>query len=142
MRILGMDYGDKRIGLAVSDLLQITAQSIGFYEQKNRKDDLKYFKSLVAEHEIKKIVMGLPLMMDGSKGLQAQKTEKFAEWLHKALGLPVVYWDERLTTKQAYSILHEQNIKHKAGKKHKDGLSAGIMLSGYLEYQRSRSPDA
>ncbi len=142
MRVLGIDHGDKRVGLAVTDLLRITAQAIGFYELKNKKEDLGYFKSLVAEYQIKEIVVGLPLMMDGTKGTQAQKAEEFGEWLRRSLDLPVAFWDERLTTRQAFSILREQNIKHKAGKKYKDQLSASIMLSSYLEHKRSESHEA
>jgi len=142
MRVLGIDHGDKRVGLAVSDLLRITAHAIGFYKLKNKKEDLGYFKSFVDEYQIKEIVVGLPLMMDGTKGTQAQKAEAFGEWLRRSLDLPVAFWDERLTTRQAFSILREQNIKHKAGKKYKDQLSASIMLSSYLEHKRSGSHEA
>lgn len=111
MRILGIDFGDKNIGLAVTDKLSITAQGLGQYKVKNPDEDKKYFKNLAAQYEIGKIVIGFPLKMDGTQGSRVQKTKKFARWLEKALNLPIVFWDERLTTKQTLKILNEQKFK-------------------------------
>ncbi|MFC2157165.1 Holliday junction resolvase RuvX [Acidobacteriota bacterium] len=141
MRILGIDHGDRRIGLAVSDLLQMTSQALGFYELRGRKTDKEYFRNLVKENQVSEIVIGLPLMMDGTKGERVIKVEEFASWLKRILELPVFFWDERLTTKQAFSILQEQNIRQKKGKKIKDQLSAGIILAGYLEHKRTQAHD-
>ncbi len=139
MRILGIDYGDRSIGLALSDKLRITAQAIGRYLVKSRKEDALYFKELVKRNEVTKIVIGLPLEMNGSEGPMAEKTRKFARWLEKTLGLPVVFWDERLTTKQALQILHEQKMDGRKKRKLKDQVSATIILSNYLESERGAS---
>ncbi|MGD8539161.1 MAG: Holliday junction resolvase RuvX [Candidatus Aminicenantes bacterium] len=139
MRILGIDYGDRSIGLALSDKLRITAQAIGRYEVKSRNEDAVYFKDLVKHKEVTKIVIGLPLQMNGSEGPRAEKTRKFARWLEKTLGLPVVFWDERLTTKQALQVLHEQKMDGRKKKKLKDQVAATIILSDYLESERGAS---
>lgn len=139
MRILGVDFGDKNIGLAVSDKLLITAQALGSYRVKNEEEDKKYFKDLVSKYEIEEIVIGLPLRMDGTPGTRVQKTQKFASWLENVLKLPIVFWDERLTTKQALDILNQQKISGKKKKKLKDQISAAIILSVYLESKRKKS---
>ena len=136
MRVLGIDLGDRNIGLAVSDKLLITAQALDRYRVKSKDEDKKYFKELVEKYEIGKIVVGLPLRMDGSIGTQAEKTKIFAHWLEKTLRLPVVFWDERLTTKQALKILSQQKIKIKRKKILKDQVSATLILSSYLESKR------
>ncbi len=136
MRILGIDYGDKRIGLAVSDRLQITAQGLGCYQVTNKKEDKKYFTQLAADYQIEKIVLGLPLRMDGTSGSRVDKTKAFAKWLEGFLDIPIIFWDERLTTKQATRILIQQNVKRKAKKNLKDQVSAVIILSGYMESLR------
>jgi putative Holliday junction resolvase len=139
MRILGIDYGDRRIGLALSDKLHITAQAIGRYEVKSRREDAQYFKDLVKQYQVTKIVIGLPLEMDGREGPRAKKTREFARWMEKTLGLPVVFWDERLTTKQALQVLHEQKMDGRKKKKFKDQVAATIILSNYLESEREAS---
>ncbi|MFC2160205.1 Holliday junction resolvase RuvX [Acidobacteriota bacterium] len=139
MRILGIDHGDKRIGLAVSDVLQITAQALGLYQVTNEETDKKYFTHLVADYKIEKIVLGLPLRMDGTSGARVDITKTFAKWLEGFLDIPIILWDERLTTKQAMDILNQQNVKGKAKKKFKDQVSAVIILSSYLESQRENS---
>lgn len=138
MRILGIDFGDKRIGLAVSDTLCLIAQSIGHYKVKNQEEDKKYFKELASKYEISEIVIGFPLRMDGTQGLRVEKTKEFAEWLQKALNLPIIFWDERLTTQQALRILSQQKMNHKRKKNLKDQISAAIILSSYLESKRKK----
>jgi putative Holliday junction resolvase len=137
MRILGIDFGDKNCGLALSDKLFITAQPLGSYRRKSPTEDEKYFKELVSKYEIGEIVVGLPLRMDGSPGTRVEKTKKFASWLESTLGLPVILWDERLTTKQALKILQQQKIKNKKKKAIEDQISAGLILSSYLERKRA-----
>jgi len=141
MRILGIDYGDRRIGLAVSDRLQITAQALGRYLVTDKKEDKKYFTQLVADYRIEKIVLGLPLRMDGTSGPRVDKTKAFAKWLEGFLDTPIIYWDERLTTKQAMGILNQQNVKGKAKKNLKDQISAVIILSSYMESLRENPHD-
>jgi putative Holliday junction resolvase len=136
---LGIDYGDRKIGLAVSDLLGITAQPLISYRRKTEKEDADYFKRVVSEYEIKEIIIGLPLRMDGSSGTRAEKTREFARWLGQVLNLPIHFWDERLTTKQATKILSQQKIPPKAKKDIEDQVSAVIILSTYLESKRAGS---
>jgi putative Holliday junction resolvase len=137
MRILGIDFGDKKCGLALSDKLFIIAQALGSYRPKSQKEDEKYFKELVSKYEIGEIVIGLPLRMDGSPGTRVEKTKKFANWLESTLGLPVILWDERLTTKQALKILQQQKIRNKKKKALEDQISAALILSSYLERKRA-----
>jgi putative Holliday junction resolvase len=139
MRILGVDYGDRKIGLAISDQLGFTAQALRSYRLQNKTEDRKFFKNLAAEHNIQKVVVGLPLRMDGSSGTRAQKTREFARWLEKTLNIPVVFWDERLTTKQASAILREQKVKPTKKKIVEDQISAMIILSTFLESQRVKA---
>lgn len=141
MRILGIDYGDRKIGLAVSDSLGITAQPLMSYSRKTKKEDAQYFKRVAEEYEIQKVIVGLPLKMDGSSGTRAEKTRKFARWLEQVLNRPVHLWDERLTTKQAIKILSEQKLAPKAKKKVEDQISAMIILSTYLESKRAGSDE-
>ena len=140
MRVLGIDFGDRNIGLAVSDKLLITAQGLGSYSSKSKAEDKKYFKELALKYEIGEIVIGLPLRMNGSPGTRVERTKEFASWLEKTLQLPIIFWDERLTTKQALRILSQQKIKNKRKKKIlKDQISASVILSSYLESKRAKN---
>lgn len=139
MRVLGIDYGDRKIGLAVSDQLEITAQPLSIYRRKTEKEDAAYFKGVVSEYEIKEVIIGLPLRMDGSSGTRAEKTREFARWLGQVLNLPIHFWDERLTTKQATKVLSRQKIPPRAKKELEDQVSAVIILSTYLESKRAGS---
>jgi putative Holliday junction resolvase len=142
MRILGIDFGDRNIGLAVSDALLLTAQAIGRYRIQNKEEDKKYFLGLVSKYEISEIVIGLPLRMDGSPGTRVEKTKKFARWLERTLNLPIVFWDERLTTQQALKILSQQKIHFRKKKSLKDQISASLILSSYLESKKAKHHDA
>lgn len=133
MRILAIDYGDRNLGLALSDPLLITAQGLGRYRSQNRRADLKYFRDLVSRHHISRIVIGLPLRMDGSAGTRAEKTREFADRLKKELGLPIVLWDERLTTHQTRRIMAGEKIRPDRKKILKDQIPAVLILSSYLE---------
>jgi putative Holliday junction resolvase len=95
-----------------------------------------YFKDLVKQHQVSKIVIGLPLQMDGSEGTRVEKTREFARWLEEILGLPIVFWDERLTTRQALQVLHQQKMNGRKKKKLKDQIAATIILANYLESKR------
>jgi len=132
MRILGIDYGDRTIGLAVSDEMLITAQALQSYKVKNKEEDIQFFKNLASKYKITQIVIGLPLRMDGSEGSRVKKTKHFASWLNKSLDIPVVYWDERLTTKQALRIMREKRLSNKKKKELVDQISAVLILSSYL----------
>lgn len=139
MRILGIDYGDRKIGLAVSDLLGITAQPLISYRRKTENEDADFFKRMAAEYDIGEVIVGLPLRMDGSSGTRAEKTRQFAGWLEQVLNLPVHFWDERLTTKQANKILREQKLAPKAKRAIEDQISAVIILSTFLENRRTKT---
>jgi len=136
MRILCIDYGEKNIGLAISDPLLVTAQALDYYQPRNKKADSDYFKKLVELYDIQKIVVGLPLQMDGKEGSQSEKTRRFARWLEQELKLPFIFWDERLSTKQALHLLYQQKADIQRKKMSKDKLSAAIILSSYLESLR------
>jgi len=139
VRVLGIDYGDSHIGLAVSDKLLLTAQALGNYRSKSKEEDKKYFKELVSKYEIGEIVLGFPIRMDGSPGTRVEKTKEFAGWLKKILKIPIIFWDERLTTKQALRILGQQKIKAKRKKTLEDQIAASIILSSYLESKRGKN---
>ena len=141
MRILGIDFGDRSIGLAVSDTLHITAQAIGHYRIQSKEDNKKYFQELVSRYEIGEIVIGLPLRMDGSPGTRVEKTKKFARWLEMTLNLPIVFWDERLTTQEALKMLRGQKINYRKKKILKDQISASLILSSYLENKKIKHHD-
>ena len=136
MRVLGIDYGNKNIGLALSDKLGLTSLPFGLYRSKNKKADKAYFKNLVEKHEITEIVIGLPLRMDGTSGSRAETTREFGQWLESILGLPVFFWDERLTTKETIRILEQQKIRKRKKKEVKDQISASLILSSFLENKR------
>lgn len=141
MRVLGIDYGDKSIGLAVSDRLLLTAQALGRYRLKGQEEDKDYFKDLVSKYEISEIVIGLPLRMDGSPGTRVEKTKKFGSWLEKLLNLPIIFWDERLTTQEALKILRQQKVKGSRKKVLEDQIAAALILSSYLERRRKGAHD-
>lgn len=137
MRILGIDYGDRTLGLAMSDPVGVTAQPFASYRLKARDEDNRlYFRDLVERFQISTIVVGIPLRMDGSSGTRADKTRAFAVWLEQAVGRPVIFWDERLTTKEALDVLSRQNVRGESRKDLKDQVAAVIILSAYLESRR------
>jgi putative Holliday junction resolvase len=141
MRILGIDYGDRHIGLALTDALQITAQPLGTYTLSGRdKADRKFFRDLIARHEVSEIVLGNPLRMDGSAGTRAEKTREFADWLENTVGRPVRLVDERLTTKEALHLMRGTRLRGKEKKDREDQISAVIILSTYLESRRGGGP--
>ncbi len=133
MRILGIDYGDKNIGLAVSDELFMTARTVGTYRVKSKSEDKRYFENLVEEFKIGRIIIGLPIRMDGSEGRRAEKTRQFGDWLLSFLDISVIYWDERLSTWEAQQHLREKKIRPEDMKKEEDAVSAAIILTAYLE---------
>lgn len=137
MRILGVDFGDRHVGLALSDPLLITAQPLETYRMTGREDvDRRWFQDLVARYDVGEIVVGEPLRMDGSSGTRAAKTRAFAAWLERAVGRPVRFLDERLTTRQAGQIIREERLRGPEKKRREDQVSAVIILSTYLEKRR------
>ena len=140
MRVLGVDYGDRHIGLALSDPLLITAQPLASYELSGQeKKDREFFRELVAAHDVGEIVVGNPLRMDGSSGTRTELTRRFAAWLEKAAGRPVALMDERLTTQQALKTLDDVKLRGKKKKDWEDRIAAVIILSTYLERKRGEA---
>lgn len=134
MRVLGIDYGDRHVGLAVSDPLRLTAQPLGTYElRESDRENRDFFRDLVARYDVGEIVIGDPLRMDGSAGTRAERTKEFAAWLEAAVHKPIAFQDERLTTRQALHILEDQKIRGKRKKEREDQIAAVIILSTYLE---------
>jgi putative Holliday junction resolvase len=141
MRVLGIDYGDRHVGLALSDALQMTAQPLETYHLQARDEDNRgYFQALVSNQSVGRIVVGLPLRMDGTAGSRVEKTRIFASWLEKTTGLSVEFWDERLTTHQALRSVQEQKIKIKDKRAAVNQIAAVIILQGYLESLRPDEP--
>ena len=136
MRILGIDYGDSRVGVAVSDLLGMTAQPV---ETITRKEENKLRKTcarieeLIVEYEVEEIVLGLPKNMNATEGVRVELTNEFKEKLERRTGLPVTFWDERLTTVAADRTMMEAGIRREKRKDYVDMLAAVFILQGYLD---------
>jgi putative Holliday junction resolvase len=141
MRILGLDLGDKRIGVALSDPLGWTAQGLEVFENKGAGEAaIKKIKEVVLKHEVDKVIVGLPRNMDGSPGPRAEKARVFAGRLAKALNLPVEMWDERLTTVAAEKLLIEADMSRSRRRQVVDKMAAAIILQNYLD-ARSRKEE-
>lgn len=133
MRILGLDYGEKRIGVAICDELGFTAQGLPTIIRKNKKHDLEIFAGLIKSYNVEKIVIGYPVRLDGSEGIQCEKVNRFAALLNKIFSLSVVKWPETLSTKEAEEILINSGMRWEKRKKKVDKLAACIILQGYLD---------
>ena len=140
MRIMGLDYGSKTVGVAVCDPLGLTAQAV---ETITRKEENKLrrtcqrIEELVREYEITSIILGYPKNMDDSVGERGKKTREFRELLKRRTGLSVILWDERLTTVEADEILRESGVPRGERKKVIDKVAAGIILQSYLDASQS-----
>ncbi len=138
MRIMGLDYGSKTVGVAISDPLGITAQGI---ETIFRKDENKLrrtcarIEELISEYEVGQIVLGLPKYMNNDIGERARRSMEFGEMLRRRTGLEVVMWDERLTTVEAERTLIENKVRREDRKKYIDKIAAVFILQGYLDYK-------
>ena len=133
MRKMALDYGEVRIGIAFSDLLNIIANGYETYTRRTLDKDLEYLSTLAKEREVDTIVMGLPINMDGTEGERALATREFADKLHEASGLPIVFIDERLTSVSAERMLIEADVRRENRKKVIDKVSATIILQSYLD---------
>ncbi len=138
-RILGLDVGDVRIGVAVSDALGITAQAVTTIQRKGQPEDVRRIQELLAEYEAAALVVGLPLNMDGNDGPQAQKVRAFADALKSSLDAEIVFWDERLTTAEARRVLIEGGMRRKKRKSVIDQLAAVLILQSYLDARPGES---
>ena len=136
MRVLAVDYGDARTGIAVSDLLCSIVGTTTVIHSRNQDKTLREIVTLVKEKEVGEVVMGLPLNMDGSEGPRAQLCREFAQKLEQELGMPVVLWDERRTTVEAHQILSDHNYHGKKRKNTVDAVAASLILEGYLGFRK------
>ncbi|HVO99026.1 MAG TPA: Holliday junction resolvase RuvX [Bryobacteraceae bacterium] len=132
-RILALDLGKKRIGLALSDPLGITAQGLPTLERTNFRQDLAALSSLASERGVTLLLMGNPIHMSGNEGRQSAYVHEFAERLASHTGIPLKYWDERLTTVEAHRVLRSSGIGIEKRAKAIDKLSAVILLESYLD---------
>ena len=132
-RLLGMDYGDVRVGLAVSDADRKIAFPLATYERQGRDRDAEYFRALVRAEQVGALVVGLPVHLDGREGAKAAAARAFGLWLGGATGLPVAYWDERFTTVEAEAALWAAGLTHKKRKARRDRVAAQILLQAYLD---------
>ena len=136
-RILGLDVGARRIGVAISDPLGITAQGIDTLHRKNKKYDLQHLNRVIREFEVQEIVVGLPLRMSGAEGIQAGKIQEFAEELRKRFRLPVHLWDERLTSAEANRLLRETDLSIEKRGKAVDRMAAILILQGWMDSRQT-----
>ena len=140
MRILGLDYGSRTVGVAVSDPLGLTAQSVEtiWRKQENKlRQTLARIEELVSEYQVETIVLGYPKNMNNTIGERALKSLEFREMLERRTGLPVVMWDERLTTIEANRTLMESGVRRENRKEHLAQLAAIFILQGYLDSLRN-----
>ena len=141
-RILALDPGTKRIGVALSDELGWTAQPLETFERKFLAADVAHIKELVHRHEVREIVIGMPVQLSGRMGPAAQSVQQFLEAVQAGVGVPVVPWDERLTTKAAEQMLIEADVSRKKRKGVVDRVAAALLLKSYLEHLASLQPAA
>lgn len=136
MRVMGLDYGSKTVGVAISDPLGITAQGIETIERKEEnklRKTLARIEELVKEYEVEKIVLGFPKNMNNTIGERAEKSLELKAMLERRIGIPVIMWDERLTTVEAERTLIESNVRRENRKKYVDKIAAVFILQGYLD---------
>lgn len=133
---MGIDYGDARTGVAISDLLCSIVGTVTVIHSRNSEKTLDEICRLVKEHQVGEIALGLPKNMDGTEGPRAELCREFATQIEQATGLPVKLWDERRTTVEAHNILSEHNYHGKKRKNTVDAVAASLILEGYLAFRK------
>ena len=128
-----MDVGSRRIGLAISDLLGITAQGLDTLHRQNKRADFAHLERVIREYDVTEIVIGLPLRMSGAEGIQAEKMQAFAEEIRRRFKLPVHLWDERLTSAQANRLLRETEMSIKRRGAVVDQMAAVLILQSWMD---------
>ena len=136
MKIMGIDYGDARTGVAISDLLCSLVGTTAVVPSRNQEKAVADILRMVQENGVGEIVVGLPKNMDGTEGTRAQLCREFADTLKEATGLPVTMWDERRTTVEAHNILSQHNYHGKKRKQTVDAVAASLILEGYLAFRK------
>lgn len=138
-RIMGLDYGDVRIGVALSDTTHLIATGFETYTRKTNKLDIAHLKQIIAENAVNKVVFGLPLNMDGSAGIRVVKTKSFAEKLKTECDVEIDFYDERLSSVDAEEILVDAGVRRDKRKEVIDKLAATLILQGYLDKERENN---
>ena len=142
MRIMGLDFGSKTVGVAISDSLLVTAQGVEIIRRKEEnklRQTLARIEELIVENEVQEIVLGLPKNMNATEGDRVTLTNEFKDKLERRTGLPVVMWDERLTTVAADKAMMEAGIRREHRKDYVDMIAATLILQGYLDYRSRQS---
>ena len=137
-RIIALDVGSKRIGVAVSDPLGITAQGLDTIQRQNKRRDLEALGQVLARYEVREIVVGLPLRLSGAEGTQSEKMRRFADDLHAHFGVTVHLWDERWTSTEANRLLRETDLSIKKRGQAVDRMAAILILQSWMEAQKAR----
>ena len=137
-RLLGLDIGNKTIGVSVSDPLGITAQGVTTIIRASKAEDVEALKALIDKYDVEKLIIGLPKNMNNTLGFQAKRTMNYADYLKEALDMDIVYVDERLTTSGAEAVLMQGGVRRENRKKHVDKLAAVLILQTYLDQMSLR----
>ena len=133
MRVLALDVGNKRVGVAISDLTQFLARTLKVIQRGSPQDDFAAVSCLVEEHEVEKVVVGYPRSLDGTVGEQAEKVGRYAAGLAKVLDVPVILWDERFSTVSAERLMREAGLRGKKKRERIDAVAAAVILQDYLD---------
>ena len=133
MRILALDVGDKRVGVAISDLTRFLARSLKVIQRGPHQKDFAAVARLIEEYDVERVVVGHPRSLDGTVGEQAKKVERYAEGMAKALDVPVVLWDERFSTVSAERLMREAGLRGKKKRERIDAVAAAVILQDYLD---------
>jgi len=140
-RLLALDLGERRIGVAISDPTQTVARPLTFIVRASRQADFEAIARLVTENEVERVIVGLPLSLDGSEGPQARQTRRYAERLAGALTVPIEFWDERYSTLAAAEILKGKRKRRRRGRGELDATAAAVFLQSCLDARASSEPD-
>ncbi len=144
MRIMGLDFGSKTVGVAISDALLITAQGVEIIRRKEEnklRQTLARIEELIVEYEVEEIVLGLPKNMNATEGVRVELTMEFKEKLERRTGLPVHLWDERLTTVAADKAMMEAGVRREKRKDYVDMIAATLILQGYLDLRANETKE-
>ena len=136
MRLMCLDVGTKRIGIAVSDLLNITAQGVETLQRTSFEKDLQRYKEIIEKYDVKRIIIGLPKNMNGTIGPMAEAVNEYADKLKENIDIPIEMYDERLSTKIASQALIQGNVRREKRKNYVDMIAASIILQSYMDGQK------